>query len=62
MLFVEATSTRISSVGAAAIGQGDIRVIVNALGTVTPIATVTLILIFRACSMPRSSAVCRWLA
>jgi hypothetical protein len=27
-------------VGAATIGQGDIRVIVNALGTVTPIATV----------------------
>jgi hypothetical protein len=41
-LFVEATSTRISSVGAATIGQGDIRVIVNALGTVTPIATVTV--------------------
>ena len=35
-------STRISSVGAATIGQGDIRVIVNALGTVTPIATVTV--------------------
>ncbi len=30
------------SVGAAAVGQGDIRVIVNALGTVTPIATVTV--------------------
>jgi multidrug efflux system membrane fusion protein len=30
------------SVGVAAIGQGDIRVIVNALGTVTPIATVTV--------------------
>jgi membrane fusion protein, multidrug efflux system len=30
------------SVGAATIGQGDIRVIVNALGTVTPIATVTV--------------------
>jgi membrane fusion protein, multidrug efflux system len=29
-------------VGAAAIGQGDIRIIVNALGTVTPIATVTV--------------------
>jgi multidrug efflux system membrane fusion protein len=29
-------------VGAATIGQGDIRVIVNALGTVTPIATVTV--------------------
>jgi multidrug efflux pump subunit AcrA (membrane-fusion protein) len=33
---------RISSVGAPTIGQGDIRVIVNALGTVTPIATVTV--------------------
>ena len=30
------------SVGAATIGQGDIRVLVNALGTVTPIATVTV--------------------
>jgi membrane fusion protein, multidrug efflux system len=30
------------SVGAAAIGTGDIRVTVNALGTVTPIATVTV--------------------
>ncbi len=30
------------SVGVATIGQGDIRVIVNALGTVTPIATVTV--------------------
>jgi multidrug efflux system membrane fusion protein len=30
------------SVGAATIGQGDIRVIVNALGTVTPVATVTV--------------------
>ena len=30
------------SVGAATIGHGDIRVIVNALGTVTPIATVTV--------------------
>jgi membrane fusion protein, multidrug efflux system len=30
------------SVGAATIGRGDIRVIVNALGTVTPIATVTV--------------------
>jgi membrane fusion protein, multidrug efflux system len=30
------------SVGAATIGTGDIRVIVNALGTVTPIATVTV--------------------
>jgi multidrug efflux system membrane fusion protein len=30
------------SVGAATVGQGDIRVIVNALGTVTPIATVTV--------------------
>jgi len=30
------------SVGAATIGQGDIRVTVNALGTVTPIATVTV--------------------
>jgi multidrug efflux system membrane fusion protein len=30
------------SVGAATIGQGDIRVIVNALGTVTPLATVTV--------------------
>jgi multidrug efflux system membrane fusion protein len=29
-------------VGAATIGQGDIRVVVNALGTVTPIATVTV--------------------
>jgi membrane fusion protein, multidrug efflux system len=29
-------------VGAATIGQGDIRVLVNALGTVTPIATVTV--------------------
>ncbi len=30
------------SVGAATIGKGDIRVVVNALGTVTPIATVTV--------------------
>ena len=30
------------SVGAATIGTGDIRVIVNALGTVTPIATITV--------------------
>ncbi len=30
------------SVGAATIGTGDIRVVVNALGTVTPIATVTV--------------------
>jgi multidrug efflux system membrane fusion protein len=30
------------SVGAATIGRGDIRVVVNALGTVTPIATVTV--------------------
>src|ERR1700678_4448356 len=30
------------SVGVATIGRGDIRVIVNALGTVTPIATVTV--------------------
>ncbi len=30
------------SVGVATIGKGDIRVIVNALGTVTPIATVTV--------------------
>jgi multidrug efflux system membrane fusion protein len=30
------------SVGVATIGQGDIRVVVNALGTVTPIATVTV--------------------
>jgi membrane fusion protein, multidrug efflux system len=30
------------SVGAATIGQGDIKVVVNALGTVTPIATVTV--------------------
>jgi membrane fusion protein, multidrug efflux system len=30
------------SVGAATVGQGNIRVIVNALGTVTPIATVTV--------------------
>ena len=30
------------SVGAATIGRGDIRVLVNALGTVTPIATVTV--------------------
>src|SRR5271156_2648066 len=29
-------------VGAATVGQGDVRVIVNALGTVTPIATVTV--------------------
>jgi multidrug efflux system membrane fusion protein len=29
-------------VGAATIGQGDVRVLVNALGTVTPIATVTV--------------------
>jgi membrane fusion protein, multidrug efflux system len=30
------------SIGAATIGTGDIRVVVNALGTVTPIATVTV--------------------
>ena len=30
------------SVGAATIGRGDVRVVVNALGTVTPIATVTV--------------------
>jgi membrane fusion protein, multidrug efflux system len=30
------------SVGVASVGQGDIRVVVNALGTVTPIATVTV--------------------
>src|ERR1700736_2915448 len=30
------------AVGAATIGQGDIRVVVNALGTVTPVATVTV--------------------
>ncbi len=30
------------SVGAATIGRGDIRVVVNALGTVTPIATITV--------------------
>src|SRR5581483_12158947 len=30
------------TVGAATIGQGDVRVVVNALGTVTPIATVTV--------------------
>jgi membrane fusion protein, multidrug efflux system len=30
------------AVGAATVGQGDIRVVVNALGTVTPIATVTV--------------------
>src|SRR5271170_1409252 len=30
------------SVGTATIGKGDIRVVVNALGTVTPIATVTV--------------------
>src|SRR5271155_4806065 len=29
-------------VGAATVGQGDVRVVVNALGTVTPIATVTV--------------------
>jgi multidrug efflux system membrane fusion protein len=29
-------------VGAATVGQGDIRVIVNALGTVTPLATITV--------------------
>jgi len=29
-------------IGAATVGQGDIRVVVNALGTVTPIATVTV--------------------
>src|ERR1700721_1994026 len=29
-------------IGAATVGQGDIRVIVNALGTVTPLATVTV--------------------
>src|SRR6202034_4637992 len=29
-------------VGAATVGRGDIRVVVNALGTVTPIATVTV--------------------
>ena len=42
-----ATATRsqqaaAQSVGVATIGKGDIRVIVNALGTVTPIATVTV--------------------
>src|ERR1700748_287811 len=30
------------SVGAATVGQGDIRVIINALGTVTPISTITV--------------------
>src|SRR5271155_4944473 len=30
------------SVGAATVGQGDVRVVVNALGTVTPVATVTV--------------------
>ena len=30
------------AVGAATVGQGDIRVVVNALGTVTPLATVTV--------------------
>ncbi|HMK69823.1 MAG TPA: efflux RND transporter periplasmic adaptor subunit [Xanthobacteraceae bacterium] len=30
------------SVGAATVGRGDIRVLINALGTVTPIATVTV--------------------
>ncbi len=34
--------TPAQSVGAATIGTGDIRVVVNALGTVTPIATVTV--------------------
>jgi membrane fusion protein, multidrug efflux system len=32
----------VQSVGAATVGTGDIRVIVNALGTVTPVATVTV--------------------
>jgi len=31
------------SVGVAAIGRGDIRVVLNALGTVTPIATITVV-------------------
>ncbi len=34
--------TAAQSVGAATIGRGDIRVVVNALGTVTPLATVTV--------------------
>ena|SRR5579872_1389021 len=34
--------TAAQPVGAATVGQGDIRVIVNALGTVTPLATVTV--------------------
>lgn len=35
-------SAAAQSVGVATIGRGDIRVVVNALGTVTPIATVTV--------------------
>jgi membrane fusion protein, multidrug efflux system len=31
------------SVGVATVGQGDIRVVLNALGTVTPIATITVV-------------------
>ena len=41
-LFAWRPNIQNSSVGAATIGQGDIRVIVNALGTVTPIATVAV--------------------
>ena len=34
-----ATSCRLKPVGAETIGTGDIRIILNALGTVTPLAT-----------------------
>jgi multidrug efflux system membrane fusion protein len=36
------TAQAAQSVGAAEVGRGDIRIVVNALGTVTPLATVTV--------------------